>query len=127
MDSKGAILTQRLQYNRRILRGILSTEVDCHHGPRRELRVSSHGTGGSIRCWCSDNAGLGKEMAACLPGTSDSRELSVLPCLTCHPVARLLVHRFMSHYDSHAIPRVQIPHSQIQFCFTTSESCAPID
>jgi hypothetical protein len=70
------MLTRRLQYNRRILCGLLSAEVDHYHGPRCELRLSSNGAGSSIHCWCSDNAVVGKEMATCLSSTSDSRELN---------------------------------------------------
>jgi hypothetical protein len=83
---------QHLQDYRRILRGLLSAEVDRDHGSRRELRLSGNGAGGSVYCWCSDNAVLGKEMATRLPSTGDSRELNVIPRLTWHAIASAFVH-----------------------------------
>ena len=80
VDSKDSILTRHLQYNRRILCGLLSAQVDRYHRPRRELWLSGDGAGSGIHCWRSDNAVLGKEMATGLSGTGDSRELSVLRC-----------------------------------------------
>lgn len=76
------MLTQHPQDDWWILCSVLSAEVDRYHRSRCELRLSGNGAGSSIHCWCSYNADLGKEMATCLSGTSDSRELNVLQWLT---------------------------------------------
>jgi hypothetical protein len=121
VSSKDVTLTQRLQDYWRILCGLLSTEVDRHHRPRCELRLSSNGAGGSIHCRCSDNAILGKKMATCLPGTGDRRELNVLPCLRCHAIATSVVHDSIDHY--HWISFRVSMSCKSQFCsqFMTSE------
>jgi hypothetical protein len=116
VDSKDVTLTQHLQDYWRILCGLLSAEVDRHHGPRCELWLSGHGTCGGVYCWCSDNAVLGKEMATRLPSTGDSRELNVLPRLTWHAIASASMH------DNGPLPldhllNVQIPQQPVPALF----------